>query len=751
MQISEIDKKYEVERLNRVCKIIDTNIEIITKYLENVKGELISTNKLMWENTAHSSDDFDKVVEIKQFLDELKQQNDKQMFFKKKMTQMEKLKKSPYFARVDFLEEDDEYIEEVYIGISTLFHNNDILIYDWRAPISSIFYEYEMGSARYNCPDGVIKGEILLKRQFKISEDRINYMFNTDVKIDDDILQEVLSRNVDNKMRTIITSIQKEQNRIIRNEESSVLMVQGPAGSGKTSIALHRAAYLLYRFRDTLTANDIIIFSPNKIFSSYISNILPELGEENIRQTSFLDFTKDFFKSHIRLEDYNYHIEKLLCNHDKKREDEIRFKSSEAFVELLKNYISFLQDTQISFPDIAYNGEVIISKKEIWDLYNNSYKAFPYAEKLKLIRQRLFTIVEKYEGGKVKNLTNNLEKESDYANLGYQEVKIVAKSMVKREVELLKSKIMEFTKYDSFLLYKDLFKNNIVFEKVSCGINFPADINDIRKRVIERINRNEVSYDDIAPIVYLKYSLENVKKKYNIKHVIIDEAQDYSPIQYQLLFEYFKNSNITILGDTNQIIHFNYNIGTFEEIATKKDNSLVVTLNKSYRSTKEITQFAQGILCESKEYDIVSRPGEKPKIIECKNEDKLIEKIVSDINVFKENKIQSIAIVCKTNLECQRVYNMLKEKIDVNIVKSEDAEFPKGIIIIPSYLIKGLEYDAVLIYNADDKSFYMEKDRKIFYTICTRPLHYLRIYYTKAPFSYLKDIDKDLYIFEADY
>ena len=747
MQISEKDWLYETERLEKVYIIIQANIEIIDKYLKNIKGDLISTNKLMWENTAHFSDDFDRLVETKQFLDELKHHSDKQKFFIKKKTQMEKLQNSPYFARVDFIEKGEKEAEKVYIGISTLFHKDDILIYDWRAPICSIFYEYEIGSASYKCPDGIIEGEILLKRQFKISGNKINYMFNTDVKIDDDILQEILSKNVDNKMRTIVSTIQKEQNRIIRNEESSILIVQGPAGSGKTSIALHRAAYLLYRFRDTITSRDIIIFSPNQIFTSYISNILPELGEENIRQTSFMDFAAKFFDSGIKLENLNFQLEKLLCFRNEKRAKEIKFKSGKEFVNLMENYIDYLQNKEITFPDVVYDGETIVTSEEISNLYNNSYKHFPYGERLKLIRERLFTILEKHGNKTIKELTQVLDKDPEHVSSSYGEVRYKASSIVRNKIGLLKSKIIEFTRYHSLDLYKMLFENEEVFNQVSKGIQLPEELDYIRKSIVNRLNNNRVSYDDIAPIIYLEYFLQRVKKD-TIKHVIIDEAQDYSPIQYKVLFKCFENSKITILGDLNQTIHPYYNVGTFSEIRGEKTSPFIVKLDKSYRSTKEISEFSQNIIFKEKAYEVVARPGEKPKITGCGNEKELIDKIIAHVNDYRKKGIKSIAIVCKTYAECKNAYSMLKGRIDVNIVGNEDTEFPEGTIIIPSYLIKGLEYDAVLVYNANYKNYSLEEDRKLFYTICTRSLHYLRIYFVGEPFLYLKDIKEHLYTLE---
>jgi DNA helicase-2/ATP-dependent DNA helicase PcrA len=748
MQISERDWVYEKQRLEKIYKIIEANIEVMDKYLESFKGKLIATNKMMWEDTAHFTDDFDRLVETKQYLDILKNFSEKREFFNRKKAQLEKLQKSPYFARVDFLEKDHREAEEVYIGISTLFHKDDILIYDWRAPICSIFYEYEIGNASYKCPDGIIEGEILLKRQFKIYKDKIEYMFNTDVKIDDDILQEILSKNVDNKMRTIVSTIQKEQNRVIRNEESPILVVQGPAGSGKTSVALHRAAYLLYRFRDTITAKNIIIFSPNKIFSSYISNVLPELGEENIKQTSFMDFAAKFFSSDMKLESFNSQLEKLLCFRDEKKAKEIQFKSGKEFVDLMDNYIDYLQNKKMQFPDIVYKGETIVNSEEISNLYNDSYKSYPYGERLKLIRQRLFTMLEKYNDRTIRELAQKLENDPEHVGLSSGEIRYMARTIVKNETEELKSKIIEFTRYRSIDLYKMLFENDEVFSKVSKGISLPSEIDYIRKSTVNRLNNNIVSYEDIAPVIYLEYFSQVVRKSHAIKHVIIDEAQDYSPIQYKVLFKCFEKSNITILGDLNQTIHPYYNVGTFGEITGEKEPPFIVNLDKSYRSTKEISDFSQNILFKEKVYEVVSRPGEKPILIKCEDKNELIDKIIAHVKDYEEKGIKSIAIVCKTYAECKEAYSMLKGRIDVNIVGNEDSEFPEGTIIIPSYLIKGLEYDAVLVYNANYENYYLGEDRKLFYTICTRALHHLRIYFVGEPFSYLKDIRKDFYSIE---
>lgn len=747
MQLSEQDWICERERLEKVYKIIDNSISKFSTYLNNVKSELYSTGRSMWETGAHHSDDFDSVIELKHYLDELKHQKDKQEFLKLRMHQIEKLKKSPYFARVDFLEKDLDNTEMIYIGLSSLFYNNDILIYDWRAPISSIFYEYGLGEAEYSCPGGVIEGNILLKRQFKIFGNNISYMFNTDIKIDDEILQETLSKSIDNKMRTIITSIQKEQNRIIRNEKSPILIVQGPAGSGKTSIALHRAAYLLYKFRDLLKADDIIIFSPNQIFSNYISNVLPELGEEDIKQTLFLDYFKYIFNNNIKIENYNSQLESLLSCYDDKRVSEISFKSSQEFICIIKNYINYLNNKEVGFPDVFYENEIIISSEEIIKLYNGIYKAFPYAEKLKLIRERVFTIVEKYLKDKIKSLADRLEKDSRYEHSTRSDVKAIAKSVVKKQIELVKSQVLQFTKYDSLELYKMLFEDEYIFYKVTSNVNLPHNINSISSSTVERINNNIVFYEDIAPVAYLKHSLEIVKENRLAKHVIIDEAQDYSPIQYELFFKCFKGSKMTILGDLNQVIHPYYNIGEFKNIDSELliNSPDIITLNKSYRSTKEISEFCQGIISKSKEFDIMSRSGEKTGIIECGNNTIANKSVISDINCLSENGCKSIAIVCKTFSGCKKVYNYLKTRIDLNLIGSENMEFPEGVVVIPAYLIKGLEFDAVLVYDASEENYFKDDERKLFYTICTRALHFLRIYYVGRPFLYIKDINKNLY------
>jgi DNA helicase-2/ATP-dependent DNA helicase PcrA len=299
MPLDKSDWDYEKSRLKKVYDEIENQLAERREGISGYRRDIVRLRRSMWENEAHNwlSGDMDAAANIKQYRDMLDSENRKYLQSRQILKQLEKMAQSPYFARVDFKEEGMEDVEQIYIGIASLFdrENNDILICDWRAPISSIFYDYELGFAKYPSHEGVIRGHISLKRQFRITRSHIDYMFDSSIKIDDEILQEILSKNVDDKMRTIVTTIQKEQNRIIRNEENDLLIVQGAAGSGKTSIALHRVAYLLYKYRDQkITAQNIVIFSPNQLFNDYISNVLPELGEENMQQTTFMEYSNSW-------------------------------------------------------------------------------------------------------------------------------------------------------------------------------------------------------------------------------------------------------------------------------------------------------------------------------------------------------------------------------------------------------------------------------------------------------------------------
>lgn len=735
MSINHDEKKHEEIRLQRVLQCIRKQLEEKLQTSQKCRNDIIATNKFMWEDIGNVPYDLLSAVQTKQYLDDIKRQAISQQLYNTQAQKLEKLYSSPYFGRVDFLENGEHNPEQVYIGISSLVDENtdEYLIYDWRAPVSSIFYDYETGKAKYNCPSGNIHGTISLKRQYKISDRCIIYMFDSNVKIDDEMLQELLSKSVDDKMKTIVTSIQREQNKIIRDDEHRLLIVQGPAGSGKTSIALHRVAYLIYRHRNFITAKNIMIFSPNQIFNDYISNVLPELGEENMYQTTFMEYMKSSLCNSVKVEDMNDLMEYLLSCRSltdyNTRVKCIMYKCSNAFASVLKNYVHYLDTEGITFDDVVYLDTIIISKNEMLELYHKDYAFLPIVKRLEKIRHRILYLIEPFRKERTLQIQKILAEEKEYVVEG----KIKARSILfaRAELEPLKEKIENMTYCDAFELYRRLFEDKKLFIKIAGEADIPQDFNEICTFTLKNLGMKNIGYEDAAPLLFFNGALGYLPNTSGIKHVIIDEAQDYTPIHYEIFKQLFPHSNFTLLGDLNQSINPYMNIGNYENITTifNCGSATMIQLSKSYRSTVEIAEFSSRILDNRYTTTHINRHGDTPLIHEAADIESLTEAIAEDIKSLKENGSHSIAIVCKTAHESQKVYEVLKNKDDVKLMTKDDEEFGRGTVVIPSYLAKGLEFDAVIIFNASVENYCHKDESKLLYTACTRALHHLHVYF----------------------
>jgi len=664
-------------------------------------------------------------------------------FERKLVDKYEKMISSPYFARMDFTEEGEEKAEKYYIGISNLINEDfDFLIYDWRAPISSMFYDYEIGSAYYKCPDGIINGKISMKRQYKISDGKIDYMFDSNIKIDDEVLQDILSKSSDNKMKAIVTTIQRDQNKAIRNEKYKNLIVQGPAGSGKTSVALHRIAYLLYKHRDVITSKNIVIFSPNNIFNDYISNVLHQLGEDNMLQTTFKEYMHKVLEDVGGKEDYCAMMENIFGDKSEQSYDirikSLKFKSSVEFVNLLKVYIEHLEKMDRNFRDITLRGETIISAVEIQELLYTDYERLPLKRKLEKLKQRILYLIEPYE----KTLVDKAMEESEESGecLEKSEVVKVSKSLVGREIKDIVNEVEEKTKFDLMDCYKTFYENLEAFLKMA-NIQYDNEsIREIKRYTLENLETKKINYEDQIALLFIKGAVGDIPKTEEVKYVIIDEAQDYSPLQYEIFNQLFNRANKTILGDISQSINPYMNVGSYNNVVDilKPEDTSIINLTKSYRSTMEITKFSRKILNEEIHDEYVERSGDWPKLTGFLNEEDINERIVEEVKVYKSDGHNSIGIITKNVDEAQRIYNYLRDRINVKMIVSEDDEYVNDILVIPAYLAKGLEFDVVMIYNASDLRYKDEEDKLLLYTACTRALHVLDIFYLGNVSSLLK-------------
>lgn len=732
----------EKEWLQKVLTEVRKQQNEKRNYKECFKKEYIETHKEMWDNigSVAINNGLDQVVDFMQFINSTKMQKRNHEFTRQMEEKYEQMLLSPYFGRMDFIEHDNDKAEKFYIGISNLINEEfDFLVYDWRAPVSSMFYEYEIGEGKYKSPEGIINGKITLKRQYKINNGKIEYMFDSDINIEDDVLQEILAKSTDNKMKSIVTSIQREQNQVIRNEEYKNLIVQGPAGSGKTSVALHRIAYLLYKYREKINSRNIVIFSPNDIFNEYISNVLPQLGEENMYQTTFKEFMNKALGDDFKKEDYCNMMEYIFSYKDlniyETRIINIRFKSSLEFINILKEYVSYLEKKNRDFKDIIVNDKMIISSKEIEELFNKDYNNMPIKRRLDKIKNRIIFLLEAYEKELIEEAANVLETSDYYTS--EKEIKKQSRAIAKDQMLEAYNEIDRITKFDLLDIYKELFEK---FKNFYKGPN----IEEIKFYTLNKLKNKELNYEDQIALLYLKVAMGDVSGTSEIKYIIIDEAQDYTPLQYEILTNIFKSANMTILGDLQQSINPYMNLGCYNNIdhIFQKDKTCLINLTKSYRSTMEITKFARKILNKEINDEYVERSGEKPFIINLSREEDIKEKLIEDIKVFKEKGFKSIGIITKNIKEAKKVFDYLKDKIQVKAIMKDDDEYISGTLIIPAYLAKGLEFDVALIYNAGETVYSCEEERLLLYTACTRALHVLGIYYSGEISPLLKEAIK---------
>lgn len=594
----------------------------------------------------------------------------------------------PYFGRIDFLEKkENSKVMPTYIGIHTFYdpESRATLIHDWRAPVSSMFYDHELGEAGYRSPSGEIKGEISLKRQYRIRGGKMEFMIESALTVHDDILQKELSSNADDKMKNIVATIQREQNRIIRNEDIRTLIIQGVAGSGKTSIALHRIAYLLYTFRDSISSKDILIVSPNKVFSDYISNVLPELGEETVPETSMEQILSGVLEHKYKYQTYFGLVNELLEKPSSSLIDRIAYKASFGFISELDKFILHIENTYFKAADVKLTKYITIPAPFIEEQYLR-FNRYP-------IRRR-FDAMADYM--------------LDMLKIQYAfTVTTAGRNLLKKEIRLM------FAGNNDIQVYKDFFKwtNNPGMFKMRKG--------------------HTLEYSDLAPLAYLHLALEGSgNQPFRVKHLLIDEMQDYSPIQYKVIQKLFPCRK-TVLGDAGQSVN-PYGSSTAETIQKSLTASEIMKLCKSYRSTFEITDFAQKIHPNA-ELEPVARHGEKPQILQFGSAVEELSGIMGLISTYRKSGYKSLGIICKTEQQAREMADVLKSYAnDISFLSSQSSAFVQGIVITSAHMAKGLEFDEVIIPQTDERNYRSEIDKSMLYVAVTRAMHRLTLTFHEA-------------------
>lgn len=619
---------------------------------------------------------------------------------------MRKLLESPYFGRIDFTPTTPRYLSgfvgakregrseplPIYIGVHSFADGmkGTYLIYDWRAPVSSMFYDFELGTAWYDTVAGTVKGLIGLRRQYRIRHGKMEYMIENDINIQDDVLQKELSQSADDKMKNIVATIQRDQNVIIRNESSPVLIIQGVAGSGKTSIAIHRIAFLLYRFRDTMSSGDILIISPNKVFADYISNVLPELGEAQIPELGMEEFANDLLDHKFKFHTFLEQVFSIIHNPGSYREDEgfmerVRFKSSAELVGQLNRYLVHLENHLFVAPDLVV-GRTRVPAAFIQEQFKSLHRV-PLLSRLPMVIKE----VELHVKSSVKRKLSGAEKSHLYKSL----------SGAMGNVNLLEL----YSKFYDWLGRKDLF----------------------------RMDHNVLEYTDVFPLIYCKIRLVGVQPYQHVKHLVVDEMQDYTPIQYAVLARLF-HCKKTILGDASQAVN-PHSASTADKIHQVFPLADVVKLFRSYRSTYEITRFTQGIIANP-DLVAVERHGPEPEVKGFQRSIDEEEEIKQLVNRFRRSQHQSLAIICKTPSHAKAMSKLLHAP-DVFLLTEESTSFRAGVVITTVPLAKGLEFDEVLVPYASADQYQTDLDKRLLYIACTRALHQLTVTFTKERSRFL--------------
>lgn len=662
MKIEREEFEKEKNHLNETVSLIRRKISTLGQELYDDDSKILEFKKFIWDSHAEMDPN-----EMRSMMAESDMQVAIMQGKGNYLQKLFRVQNKPYFGSIRFKDDDEE--SDIYIGITHVEDKLNYYVHDWRSPICSMFYDFETGPAYYKAPMGIIEGEVTRKRQYIIENAELKNIFDNDLNISDTLLQEVLAKESSDKMKNIVNTIQEEQNKVIRNTEDKNLIVEGIAGSGKTSVALHRIAFLLYRLPN-LNSNNVVVFTPNKVFSEYISNVLPELGEDNTYSMTFYDLLCQNISEYKNIENFTDFIsryyKKQVINYDL-----VKYKQSDEIINDLDNYVKDIINNIHFTKKLEFDDFIEVEIEELDHMLKYKYDNFPLFERIKEISERIAN--NNYEG----NLRNA------------KSIEKVLRENLSMNLDLREIFNVFFS--SKFSKYKD------------------------------KIKGNSINYEDACLFLYLKSLLVGFNTNHIIKEVVIDEAQDYNKLQYLIIKRTFKTANYTVLGDTNQTINPYYKYSSLEELTNIFESSKYITLTKTYRSTDKIIDYTNKIL--DLNHVTAIRNNNASDIIFRTNPSR--EDFINDINNLKEIS-KSIAIITKDDVDAEEVYNMIKDEVDVMLIDGF-GHIKRDLVIMPSYVAKGLEFDSVISYNSVNNK-YKKEDKYLYYVTCTRAQHNLIIY-----------------------
>ena len=756
------DKEFEQKHLDRILKMIRAKKSELSSSIKSAEGEAQDLNSHFFDDVKLDYDGYSTSMETalsihqqQQLLDE--RQNAWQ-HAAKQLSTVQKLEQRPYFARVDF-KENKEKPETIYIGLGSFADkNNHFLIYDWRAPISSIYYDGKIGKVSYMSPEGEITVDMTKKRQFMIKDGKIVNMFDTNESIGDQMLLEVLGEKSGTQMKSIVTTIQREQNKIIRNTSADLLFVQGAAGSGKTSAILQRIAYLLYRYRGKLTSSDVIMFSPNQLFNDYIKNVLPEMGEQNMVQMTYWQFVAR------RLPGMT--VENLFDQFEDSAADSAisQFKDSTNFFNLLHHYAKHLNNRGVIFKNIYFRNKKkpFFTKEKISELYYSFNSNYNLSNRIDATREELIKSLNRKINGETKkawvsDAIQNLSQEQlnalyDRPDQEFESEEKEEKFLSRKIVVKALEKVFQQIRRNNFINMRAQYLSFLrAVPKMTDLAKWQISEKDWEKHVEnvkQSFMKHYIHMNDVSAYLYLYDLITGRHVDYEMRYAFIDEIQDYTPFQLCYLKYNFPRAKFTMLGDLNQAIFTkDESRSLLKQISGLFDpeKTDVVQLTKSYRSTKQLTEFTKQILRQGEKIESFNRQGPKPVLWERSSDTaamQALEQILSENDQAK----MTTAIITKDLASAKIVAQQLKEdRVKATLIATANQRLVDGTLVIPSYLAKGLEFDAVIMWAASKENYHRTDETQLVYTITSRAMYKLDIIYANEK-SPLLEVDPETYI-----
>lgn len=753
------EQQKEQEHLDNVLSLIQDRIKIVEKSISGAQSEAQDLNAHFFDDLKLDYDGYSTSMEtalsIHQQQQLLEERQNAWQHATKQLSTLQRLNKRPYFARIDF-QEQNEKPETIYIGLGSFADKNDqFLIYDWRAPISSIYYDGKLGSVTYYAPDGEQEVLMTKKRQFSIKDGQIINMFDTNESIGDQMLINVLNEKSSTQMKSIVTTIQREQNKIIRNTTADLLFVQGSAGSGKTSAILQRIAYLLYRYRGNLVSSDVIMFSPNQLFNDYVKNVLPEMGEQNMVQMTYRQFVSRRVPA--------FKVESLFDQfEDQNKNPKIaKLKDSLEFFEAINHYSKHLIKHGVVFKNIYFKDKEkpFFDKDYIKDIYYSFNENYNLRNRIEATREKLVARlnesisaeakkawVAKYLESISKEELNKLydRPDQEFAS-STEEERFLSKKIVINSLKQVLRKVNANSFFNiraQYLAFLRAIPKMIDLQQY--GIS-EKEWYDHIELVKQNFVRKQIKITDISSYLYLYDVITGRRVNYEMRYAFIDEIQDYTPFQLAYLKYNFPRAKFTMLGDLNQAIFTKDDSLTLLDKVKQlfiSEKIELIKLTKSYRSTKQITDFTKQILKSGELIEAFDRNGAKPTIWHCDNAS-AVQKI-NDILIANNQEKLTTAIITKTLEEARDLTTKLKsESIKVTLIATANQRLVPGVLVIPSYLAKGLEFDAVIAWQVNNNNYHKDDERQLLYTITSRAMYKLDLIYTGELSDLLREIKAD--------